>query len=221
LCGGASVILKKLFVKPNVDNNECVVLNFDDDKMMVDKNVRKFCPIDLFIAYPIKFNIMSAAVCEAKDYKGIDMTERNNPTSNYVPIQAEKLCGTFFDDGKTIGYGFDIVFAKQQSGDFYIKEIRHKKTSLTKQRNIGDYFVSINDGNDTWVCNLLRNKEFCAKYINKSMMISVPGSGQSLFVIDPKKFPKDSKGNYDYDKISNSNDFKRSIRIPKEFFNKM
>ena len=221
LCEGASSILKRLFIKPSVDNNECVVLNFDDEKMIKDKDVRKWCPVDLFIAYPLQFNIMSAAICEAKDFIGINMTERSNPKSNYVAIQAEKLCGTFFDDGKRIGYGFDIIFAKQQSGDFYIKEIKHKNTSLTKQRNISDYFVSINDGTDTWICNLLKNKEFCSKYINQQLMKPIPGSGMSLFVVDPNKFPKNTQGKFDYDRVSGSDNLKRSIRIPKELFVKM
>jgi hypothetical protein len=218
--GGSSILKSQMpnLSLPNVSSEDITVVNYDDPSMIKDKTARENCVVDMLVAYkgvtlkayPNLTKLKTAALCEAKDFKYQNMLVYDDPENNYIAIQITKLCGFSFKDYNGNTKGYELHFMERSDGSFFIRNFLLDGKSISKERYITDYFLSINAQKGTWVCNLLENKDFCDMYINKNTMTRVVGTN-NIYYIDSKKIPK-------YTDILYGNKPQPSIRIPKKLF---
>jgi len=222
LCEGIGTNIIKSFV----NDDDIEILNFDKSND-IPKDKKDLCVVDMFYKNP-KTN--KGGIGELKDYNDKDMEEYDNPESNYVAVQASKLCGNIdfdiifgnendkFDENgnKIINDKFDengnkIINTKNKKGKYYIQDVRYKDKSIINDTNIDEYLVSVNAKKNTWISDLMKQKGFIKKYINDDTMTEntkKPG----LYVVDIDKIPKST------DKVSGSKDSVQSIRIKNKYF---
>jgi hypothetical protein len=200
LCEGIGSNMIKSFVED--DNIE--ILNFDKSEDVPDDK-KQYCAVDMLYKNP-KTN--KGGIGEIKDYTDKDMEDYDNPESNFVAVQASKLCGNSFPGTNS---NFDIIFGKDdETGEYYIIDIRYQNKPISQGVDIADYLVSVNAKNNTWICDLMKQKSFVKKYINDNTMTETKMSG--LYVVDKDKIPKT------YDKVSGSKNPIQSIRIKNKYF---
>ena len=212
LAGPGACILKLETPNRGTDVNDLKVIPYDKSSLLKTGDERKYCVVDFFLGYPTKLNIPYGIICESKDYQTDNMLEYNDPKSNYIAIQVTKLCGTSFEDKKESG--FDIYFKKYTTNNnYYIYGVFNKGKNITHEKYVTDYLLTINAGDTSWICNLLKTQEFCDEYINDKTMKRVVGYNNVYRIdITSKSFPK----HYDY--VSGSSNKVMSIRIPKRLF---
>ena len=201
LCEGIGTNIIKGFV--NDDNIE--ILNFDKSDDIPD-NKKDFCVVDMLYKNP-KTN--KGGLGELKDYNDKDMEEYDDPNKNYVAVQAAKLCGNSYPGTNS---NFDIIFGKDDdTGEYYIIDVRYKNKPISQGIEIDEYLVSVNANNNTWICDLLKQKGFVKKYINDNTMTEYPRT-KGLYYVDAFKIPQTK------DFVSGSKTEIPSIRIKNKYF---